>query len=128
MTKSVFIDSGAFIALANKRDQFHEIAIKKFDLLLKSAALFYTTSFVFSETVTRVARCASVENAIEIGNVIRSDTRVTVVNPAESEIDEAWEIFRKYKDQHFSFVDCISFAVMHRMNMQKAFAFDEHFR
>jgi len=38
------------------------------------------------------------------------------------------EIFTKYRDQDFSYVDCTSFALMQRMKLSAAFAFDRHFR
>ena len=40
---------------------------------------------------------------------------------------EALTIFHKASDQSFSFVDCVSFAIMRRMHIQEAFSFDQHF-
>ncbi len=36
-------------------------------------------------------------------------------------------IFRRYDDKNFSFTDYISFALMKRLNLEAALAFDEHF-
>lgn len=41
---------------------------------------------------------------------------------------QAWELFKAYGDQAFSFTDCTSFALMKADGVQTAFAFDEHFR
>ena len=35
---------------------------------------------------------------------------------------------RKYADQQISFTDCVSFAMMRRLGIGAAFAFDRHFR
>jgi len=40
----------------------------------------------------------------------------------------ALALFKKYADQKISFTDCISFAIMQRLHIQKVFGFDRHFR
>jgi len=37
------------------------------------------------------------------------------------------EIFKQYQDKDFSFVDCMSFAIMNQQNLSQAFTFDQHF-
>ena len=43
-------------------------------------------------------------------------------------IETAWDIFQKYADKEWSFTDCTSKVVMERLQISKAFAFDQHFR
>jgi len=46
----------------------------------------------------------------------------------DDEIEKrAWEIFKKYGDQTFSYTDCTSFAVMQIHKLKTSFAFDTHF-
>ncbi|MDT7605420.1 MAG: uncharacterized protein QOF61_3417 [Acidobacteriota bacterium] len=40
----------------------------------------------------------------------------------------AWEIFRDYADKDWSFTDCASKALIERLGIKTAFAFDRHFR
>jgi len=40
---------------------------------------------------------------------------------------QAVVILRRYKDQDFSYVDAVSFAVMQQREISEAFAFDHHF-
>ncbi len=40
----------------------------------------------------------------------------------------AREIARQWSDQTFSIVDCTSFALIERLDIRRAFAFDQHFR
>ena len=49
--------------------------------------------------------------------------RVTVDDEAKAK-----EIIGKYTDKRFSFTDATSFAVMERLGLHTAFAFDPHFR
>jgi len=39
-----------------------------------------------------------------------------------------WEIFKKYSDQMFSFVDCTSFAICKKIKVDQVFAFDDDFK
>ena len=41
--------------------------------------------------------------------------------------DAAWALFRKFRDKDFSYTDCTSFAVMERLRLRTAFAFDRRF-
>lgn len=55
----------------------------------------------------------------------RGRARLEPVLPVDREA--AWAIGRRYADQHFSLVDCTSFAVMERLGLRKVAAFDTDF-
>ena len=40
---------------------------------------------------------------------------------------EAWDIFKGYSDQAFSFVDCTSFVIARHAGVEEVFGFDQHF-
>ena len=44
------------------------------------------------------------------------------------DLENARKIVAEYKDQNFSLVDAVTFAVMERLGITKAFTFDIHFR
>ena len=46
----------------------------------------------------------------------------------DGDIHAAWEVFRKFEDKDWSFTDCASYAVMNRLGINTAFAFDHHFK
>jgi predicted nucleic acid-binding protein len=48
------------------------------------------------------------------------------VQPAD--VLQAWTTFDRYRDRAWSFTDCVSRAVMQRLDLARAFAFDQHFR
>ena len=43
------------------------------------------------------------------------------------DLESAWHIIHAFPDQTFSFVDATTFALMARMGIDEAFAFDAHF-
>jgi predicted nucleic acid-binding protein len=51
--------------------------------------------------------------------------RIEWVTP--SDVRSAWVIFQTYRDKEWSFTDCVSYAVVERLRIRKAFAFDQHF-
>jgi predicted nucleic acid-binding protein len=55
------------------------------------------------------------------------DGTTYIVRVTEADEERAWEILETYADQDFSYVDATTFAVMERLNLDRAFAFDRHF-
>jgi predicted nucleic acid-binding protein len=45
----------------------------------------------------------------------------------EADVENAWSIGQDFADQDFSFTDRTSFAVMVRLGLTRAAAFDDHF-
>jgi uncharacterized protein len=127
MNKYIFTDTSALIAVLNKKDQYHEQATTTLTTILKGPAKLLITTHIFAETMTRIARKVSQQAAITAGTHIRNEARIAIVTPTQEDIDQAWDIFQSYYDQQFSFVDCISFAVMREMDLSRVFAFDKHF-
>ena len=55
------------------------------------------------------------------------DTRTPIVTLDVVDLEAAWHIVHAFPDQTFSFVDCTTFALMQRLGVDEAFAFDAHF-
>jgi len=55
------------------------------------------------------------------------EARIPVLAPDPVDLEAAWRIAQDYSDQSFSFVDCTTFAMMERLGITDAFAFDVHF-
>jgi predicted nucleic acid-binding protein len=121
----IFVDTGAWYALVDSDDTDHRAAAA---FLATNTIPLITTNFVFSETVTLIRYRLGHEAARSFGQKLKESIFVRVVTVTPADEDQAWDIFTKYRDQDFSFVDCTSFAVMERMKLSAAFAFDRHFR
>jgi hypothetical protein len=46
----------------------------------------------------------------------------------ESDVRAAFSLFQRLSDKEWSFTDCVSYVIMGRLGIKKAFAFDHHFR
>jgi hypothetical protein len=120
----IFVDTGAWYALVDSDDADHGAAAA---FLAANTIPLITTNFVFSETVTLIRYRIGHEAARSFGQKLKESSFVRVVAVTSADEERAWDIFTKYRDQDFSFVDCTSFAVMERLKLSAAFAFDRHF-
>ena len=125
--RRVFVDTSAFIALLDPRDDCHDQAIYIEQALSGQATRLVTTNFVLDETYTGLRGKIQHSAILRFRDSVRQSQRLGVVRITEALEDQAWEIFARYDDKDFSFTDCTSFAVMQQLGITTAFAFDEHF-
>ena len=118
------------MALTDTSDQFHADATRVAERIIASRLPRITTNYVLAEAYTRIRRKCGHVVAVQFGEGIRRDVVAGSLNIVHAEAaldDAAWEIFKKYADQDFSFVDCASFAWLRQHPECEVFAFDEHF-
>jgi predicted nucleic acid-binding protein len=124
----VFVDTSAYYAIADPRDQDSTAARETLRWLVSGRAQLYTTNFVVAELhalfITRGNR-ESARRALQTFDRSRS---TTVVRATEDDERRAKEIVLQYDDKDFSLTDAISFAVMERLGITHAFTLDRHFQ
>jgi predicted nucleic acid-binding protein len=119
----VFVDTSAWFALAYEGDPYHPAA----RVFIVSKPRLVTTNFVIDETITLVLKRLGYWSARELGEKLWSGQQARIIYVSKADQYAAWELFKRYDDKAFSFTDCTSFAVMARLGLHYAFAFDEHF-
>jgi predicted nucleic acid-binding protein len=124
--ETVFVDTGAWLALVDKSDKHHESAAH---ILrdLHDRCLLLTTNLIVAESYVLILRSLGHEAAIAFLDSIEGSPRTTKVLSDEPLELAAGEILRRYRDQDFSYTDAVSFAVMKRQGIARAFCFDKHF-
>jgi len=123
----VFIDTGAWLAVIDQKDQYHESAQGFYGQAIREGSQFVTTNLVIAETYTLTRRRLGYRTAIQFLDLIEASHRLVRVRSTEELEANATETLRSYEDQDFSYVDAVSFAVMGAHQLQIAFAFDHHF-
>ncbi|MYB59009.1 MAG: type II toxin-antitoxin system VapC family toxin [Gemmatimonadetes bacterium] len=126
----IFVDSGAWIALSNQRDQNHTDAVTIYADLKRQRARFFTTDYVLDETITRLRYDVSHSVAVQFLDFIERAEKIDGLTVAEIDktlFQEAKRLFRQYDSAKLSFTDCTSFAVCQKHNISETYAFDEHF-
>jgi len=122
----VFVDTGAWLALYDRKDQNHRTAKEASTHFRDERVSLVTTDYVFDEAVTIIRMRVGHKEAVSFGNALSKSKVVRVVEINSDIKKEAWNIFEKYKDHRFSYTDCTSFAVIFRMKIDKVFGYDKH--
>jgi uncharacterized protein len=124
---TTFIDTSAFLARYLKNDQYHTPALTTWRELEQSSTSLVTSSFVLNETFTLLGRRATYTFASERAAAIYTSKVLTIFRPALEDELAALEMFKKYADQKISFTDALSFVLMRKQSITRAFSFDQHF-
>lgn len=124
----IFLDTGAFLAIENRRDAHHKAALAFRDACLQAGETFITSDYVLDESYTIIRLRAGHAVAVGFGEDVRASRVLRVEYLTPEILEAAWRIFKAFADKEFSFTDCTSFALMERLHISTAFTFDEHFR
>lgn len=127
MARELFVDTGAWVALADQDDKYHERAAGEYADLLKHYRRLVTTNLVVAEVYIILRKALGHAAAITFLESIRSSPRIEKVESTEELEIEAEDILRCYSDQDFSYTDAVSFALIRQRGIGTAFAFDKHF-
>jgi predicted nucleic acid-binding protein len=125
---TIFVDTGAWFALANKADQYHDQAVEIYPKLLARYRHLTTTNLVIAETYILIRRTLGHRPGILFLENIGASPRVLKIYSDSVLEKAAEETLQKYQDQDFSYTDAVSFAVMQQYGIEQAFSFDVHFK
>lgn len=67
------------------------------------------------------------QQALDLGESILFRNIADLELVSLEDIENAWNVFKRFRDKGWSFTDCTSYIVMKKLSVTKAFAFDEHF-
>jgi predicted nucleic acid-binding protein len=123
----VFVDSGAWIALALSRDPLHERAREQWDLLQGAGVKLHTSIPVVIETFTFLDRNANRSVALAWKESVYRPGFMRILPCEARDLDQAWAYFKRADLHKLSAVDATSFAIMHRARIRLAYSFDHHF-
>lgn len=124
----VFVDSSAYYAFADRDDRSHQRALQIAGRAQQIGLRFYTTRYVLAEThALIISRQRNSRLALAFLREIERSRATTVVTLDEADEARVREILARYEDHLFSLTDAISFAVMERLSLVYAFAFDSDF-
>ncbi len=126
----IFVDTGAWIALTDRADQYHREATAIYARLKQQRERLVTTDYVLDEMMTRLRYDSGHHQALRFIDLITRAEKAGVllrvlVNPAV--FQAALTLFRQYDAVALSFTDCTSFVVCEQYQIREAFAFDQHF-
>ncbi|MDO8674062.1 MAG: PIN domain-containing protein [Dehalococcoidia bacterium] len=124
--RRVFVDSSAYLALLDRKDEKHIDATGLVNQLADHRYRQLTTNILLVEAHALILSNLGIAPATRfLRNMGQSKT--IIVRARASDEERAKQILFGYTDKDFSFADAISFAVMERFDVTLAFTFDSHF-
>jgi hypothetical protein len=125
--RAVFVDTGAWVALRYRRDQYHERARGLVRRLRADAVGLVTTEWVLGESVTLLKARGAVDQALALGEALQAGHLGYLVESTSERRRLAWGLFVRYRSRRVGWVDCASFAVMEELGLDRFFGFDDDF-
>lgn len=122
--RMIFVDTGAWAGLFVPEDPLHSVARA---WLQSNSDRLITSDYVVDELLTLLKTRFNTQSAISAGRALFAEDIATLIYLTQDDCDAAWKIFRTHADKGWSFTDCASFALMQRLRISTAFAFDRHF-
>jgi hypothetical protein len=112
--------------LCGTRDQWNERATQVFVELMARGEDFCTSSYVILECANAAARQPFRRDVIEVRQQFQADGKLIV--PGTDDELTAWEAYAQGQAADAGIVDHVSFSIMRRLGITRAFTNDRHFR
>lgn len=126
MIRHVFVDTVGLLAVWNANDQWHEAAVHVFAPLAADRKVrFVSTTAVFLECGNAAARTRFRGRVIQSREELRGAGGLVV--PTAEDEDAARVAYERGEAGGAGIVDQLSFAVMRRLGLTRAFTNDRHF-
>jgi uncharacterized protein len=128
--KKVFADTGFWIALFYRDDQYHQNAIKLSRQVTLEKISIFTSEMVLVEFLnffTRFNPQIRYDMAVWVTQV-REDPAITVIPQSSIQSERAVAFYLDRVDQQWSLTDCSSFLLMTELRITDALAHDKHFQ
>ena len=126
-----FVDTWAWVALADRSDPYHRVATSEHRRRQKQRDQYVTTDWILGETITYLYDALPSHQAASFINSLIAAARVDLyrlVRLTASQFDRAWQMRQKFADKpDISFVDFTSMVVMQDLDIGEIFSGDQHF-
>ena len=128
----IFIDTWAWVALVDRRDTYHDDAVRTYRKhVLKETAILTTSDYVLSETMTTLRPIVGHPEAVLWLSKVLEEIERKTIHLVSMDImlwRKAFDLLKRYDDKpDISFVDFTSFVVMQELNITNVFTGDKHF-
>lgn len=123
---TAFLDTVGLLAIWDEDDQWHDQATKAYVKLAREKAVLYSSTFVLAECGNTSSRYS---HRLEPDLLrTRLEELGTLIFPTSDDWNNAWAAYRRSEAGAAGIVDQLSFAVMRRLGVARAFTNDRHFR
>lgn len=119
-----FVDTSFWVGLRYRRDARHPAASA---IWASGPGPLLTTDLVVGETWTFLRRRTGHREAATFLRAAREHPTLTIRHVDAEIVEDAWRWLARHDERPYSFVDATSFALMRRLRIREALAFDGDF-
>jgi predicted nucleic acid-binding protein len=125
--RRVFVDTRYWIAITNRKDQWHQAAEKASRTLL--GCHLVTTEEVLTEVLNAFCEAGQVlrQEAVDLVRDLHADPAVTVHPQSTQRFLSGLALYEGRPDKEYSQTDCISMETMRREGITDILTHDNHF-
>jgi len=124
----IFIDTSYIISLTVLSDSHHQKALALSKKIREEKLSVVTTKAILLELGNAFSTKKYRSQGVDLISALEKDSSITVVSLDQNLFDQAFKLFKKYKDKEWGLVDCVSFIVMKSRGIEQAFTADKHFK
>lgn len=125
--KKIFADACYWIALLNRNDELHKIAVDVSQGL--GNCRIVTSEMVLTEVLNGFSKRGQFlkKKALEMIEQIQKDPNVEVIPQTSQLFNQAVERYKNRPDKEWSLTDCASMLIMAKEGLTSALTHDDHF-
>jgi predicted nucleic acid-binding protein len=131
VSRLVYADTGAFIALVWSRDRAHPLVSRHLAALAAAGDRLVTSEPVVAETVTRLPHDAGLPVALGFRDVVQRAVARNFLTIRESGDDlrrSAFAVLAQYADLRLSYADAVGAVIAREPRVDAVFGLDNDFR
>ena len=129
--RAVYVDTGAWIAVAYRRDRAHKRMSRHLAKLRADGDLLVTSDPAIGETVTRLRYDAGLTAALAFRQTLEEAVTLQTLRIRDTDADlrrRALKLMERHGDLRLSYADCVGAAVARQINAETVFGLDNDFR
>lgn len=125
--KTIFADTGYWIALLDPQDTLHQNAMQLSIALAQEQIC--TSEMVFTEVLNHFAKRGNFLRHVAAALIQSAQESPAIeITPQTPDLfQQAFTLYIQRPDQAWSHTDCASFCIMQQQNILEALAYDKHF-
>ncbi len=125
--RRIFVDALFWIAITNRRDQWHQAALTASRGLVNYHLI--TTEEVLTEVLNAFCEAGPIfrREAISLARDLLSDSRYTVIPQSHQTFLAGLALFEARLDKQYSLTDCIAMVTMRQESITEVLTSDRHF-
>ena len=130
-SRLLFVDTWAWLALANRKDTYHSVAQRSYAEIKAVGYELLTSDYVLDEVITALFRSVACQKVVEFTESLFSiikDNKLKLERITKQRFEAAWSLRKSYQDKpDISFTDLTSLVLMQELAIKQVFTGDTHF-